>query len=86
MRPGTSVRANFISDRTKAALAAAKRRGKKLGGFRAGAKLTAKARQKGADANAKAAAARAAGGPCASDRRATGERRCLTAGHRKRSQ
>jgi DNA invertase Pin-like site-specific DNA recombinase len=32
--------AGFISDRTKAALAAAKHRGKKLGGFRAGAKLT----------------------------------------------
>jgi hypothetical protein len=37
-----------------------KRRGKKLGGFRAGAKLTAKARQKGANTNAEAAAARAA--------------------------
>ena len=36
------------------------RRGKKLGGFRAGAKLTARARQKGADANAESAAARAA--------------------------
>ena len=65
------LEAGFISDRTKAALAAAKRRGKKLGGFRAGAKLTAKARQKGADANAEAAAA----GPCARDRRAAGERR-----------
>jgi DNA invertase Pin-like site-specific DNA recombinase len=54
------LEAGFISDRTKAALAAAKRRGKKLGGFRAGAKLTMKARQKGADANAEAAAARAA--------------------------
>jgi resolvase-like protein/recombinase len=54
------LEAGFISDRTKAALAAAKRRGKTLGGFRAGARLTAKARQKGADANAKAAAARAA--------------------------
>ena len=53
------MEAGFISDRTKAALAAAKRRGKKLGGLRAGAKLTAKARQKGADANAEAAAARA---------------------------
>jgi DNA invertase Pin-like site-specific DNA recombinase len=38
--------AKVISDRTKAALAAAKRRGVKLGGFR-GAKLTAKARQAG---------------------------------------
>jgi len=46
------LEAGFISDRTKAALAAAKRRGKKLGGFRAGAKLTAKARQKGAEAKA----------------------------------
>jgi DNA invertase Pin-like site-specific DNA recombinase len=46
------LEAGLISDRTKAALAAAKRRGKKLGGFRAGAKLTAKARQKGANANA----------------------------------
>jgi DNA invertase Pin-like site-specific DNA recombinase len=39
--------AKTISDNTKAALAAAKRRGVKLGGFRAGAKLTAKARQAG---------------------------------------
>jgi DNA invertase Pin-like site-specific DNA recombinase len=78
------LEAGFISDRTKAALAAAKRRGKRLGGFRAGARLTAKARQKGADANARAAAARA--GPCAGDRRAAGERRCLTAGHRKRAE
>ena len=54
------LEAGFISDRTKAALAAAKRRGKKLGGFRAGAKLTMKARQKGANANAEAAATRAA--------------------------
>jgi hypothetical protein len=53
------LEAGFISDRNKAAVATAKRRGKKLGGFRAGAKLTAKARQKGADANAEAAAARA---------------------------
>lgn len=52
------LEAGFISDRTKAALPAVKRRGKKLGGFRAGAKLTARARQKGADANAEAAAAR----------------------------
>jgi hypothetical protein len=51
------LEAGFISDRTKAALDAAKRRGKKLGGFRAGAKLSAKARQKGANANAEAAAA-----------------------------
>jgi DNA invertase Pin-like site-specific DNA recombinase len=36
-----------ISERTKAALAAAKRRGVKLGGYREGAKLTTKARQAG---------------------------------------
>ena len=42
------LEAGFIPDRTKAALVAAKRRGKKLGGFRAGAKLTVKARKKGA--------------------------------------
>jgi len=59
--------------------------GKKLGGFRGGAKLTVRARQKGANANAEAAAARAAG-PCAGDHRGAGERRYLTAGHRKRSQ
>jgi hypothetical protein len=70
------------SQQQRAALAGAKRRGKKLGGFRAGAKLTAKARQKGANANAEAAAARS----CAGDHRAAGERRYLTAGHRKRSQ
>jgi DNA invertase Pin-like site-specific DNA recombinase len=39
--------AKAISERTKAALQAAKRRGVKLGGYRAGAKLTAKARQAG---------------------------------------
>jgi DNA invertase Pin-like site-specific DNA recombinase len=52
--------AKVISERTKAALAAAKRRGVKLGGFRAGAKLTAKARQAGVEANKKRADARAA--------------------------
>jgi len=52
--------AKVISERTKAALAAAKRRGVKLGGYRAGAKLTAKGRQAGCDARAARAAARAA--------------------------
>jgi DNA invertase Pin-like site-specific DNA recombinase len=50
----------MISARTKAALAAAKRRGIKLGGFRAGATLTAKARKAGHEANAQRAASRAA--------------------------
>jgi DNA invertase Pin-like site-specific DNA recombinase len=49
-----------ISERTKAALAAARRRGVKLGGYRAGAKLTAKARQAGYAARAAVAAAKAA--------------------------
>jgi DNA invertase Pin-like site-specific DNA recombinase len=49
-----------ISERTKAALAAAKRRGVKLGGLRAGAKLTAKARQAGYAARAAVADAKAA--------------------------
>jgi hypothetical protein len=53
-----TIESSFLTRRI--ALAAAKCRGKKLGAFRAGAKLTAKARQKGADANAEAAAARAA--------------------------
>jgi DNA invertase Pin-like site-specific DNA recombinase len=50
----------FISERTKAALAAAKRRGVKLGGYRIGAKLTAKVRQAGRDALQRAASERAA--------------------------
>jgi DNA invertase Pin-like site-specific DNA recombinase len=51
--------AKMISERTKAALAAAKRRGVKLGGDR-GARLTAKARQAGAAAVQARANARAA--------------------------
>jgi DNA invertase Pin-like site-specific DNA recombinase len=50
----------MISARTKAALDAAKRRGVKLGGYRPGAKLTAKARKAGHEANARRAAQRAA--------------------------
>jgi DNA invertase Pin-like site-specific DNA recombinase len=52
--------AKVISERTKAALAAAKRRGVKLGGCRAGARLTASARQAGVKANQERADARAA--------------------------
>jgi DNA invertase Pin-like site-specific DNA recombinase len=50
----------MISARTKAALAAAKQRGTKLGGYRPGAKLTAKARKAGHEANARRADQRAA--------------------------
>jgi DNA invertase Pin-like site-specific DNA recombinase len=50
----------MISERTKAALAAAKKRGVKLGGYRAGAKLTAKGRKAGNETNARKAAQRAA--------------------------
>jgi DNA invertase Pin-like site-specific DNA recombinase len=49
-----------ISARTKAALAAAKRRGVKLGGYRPGAKLTAAGRAKGREKLARVAAQRAA--------------------------
>jgi DNA invertase Pin-like site-specific DNA recombinase len=50
----------MISKRTKEALAAAKNRGKKLGGYRPGAKLTPKAREAGSAAVARIAAGRAA--------------------------
>jgi DNA invertase Pin-like site-specific DNA recombinase len=50
----------MISARTKAALAAAKKRGVKLGGHRPGAKLTAAGRKKGREVQARVAAARAA--------------------------
>ena len=46
----------MISERTKAALAAAKKRGVKLGGYRAGAEMTAKIRKAGNEANAQRAA------------------------------
>jgi DNA invertase Pin-like site-specific DNA recombinase len=51
--------AGMISARTKAALAAAKKRGRKLGGDR-GSRLTVKARKSGNAAVARGAAARAA--------------------------
>jgi DNA invertase Pin-like site-specific DNA recombinase len=53
------LEAGMISTRTKAALAAAKKRGKKLGGDR-GARLTAKARAEGREAQRTRARARAA--------------------------
>jgi DNA invertase Pin-like site-specific DNA recombinase len=53
------LEAGMISSRTKAALAAAKARGKKLGGNR-GVKLTAEARAAGRAEVAKRARARAA--------------------------
>ena len=71
------LEAGFISDRTKAALVAAKRRGKKLGGFRAGAKLTRRPARRALRPTQRPAAARS---PSA------GKRRYLTVGHRKRSQ
>jgi DNA invertase Pin-like site-specific DNA recombinase len=49
----------MISARTKAALEAAKRRGVKLGGYRPGAKLTAKARKAGQESVRRIAAERA---------------------------
>jgi DNA invertase Pin-like site-specific DNA recombinase len=50
----------MISARTKAALAAAKRRGVQLGGYNKNPKLTARARKAGQEANARKAAERAA--------------------------
>jgi DNA invertase Pin-like site-specific DNA recombinase len=49
----------MISERTKAALAAARRRGVQLGGYNKDPKLTAKARKAGHEANRAKAAARA---------------------------
>ena len=54
------LEAGFIGARTKAALAAARKRGVPLGGKRKGQKLTREARQRGSATMAKAAAARAA--------------------------
>jgi DNA invertase Pin-like site-specific DNA recombinase len=53
--------AKVISEHTKAALAAARRWGVKLGGFRGGAKLTTNAREAGYAARKARAAAKAAG-------------------------
>jgi DNA invertase Pin-like site-specific DNA recombinase len=62
-----------ISARTKAALAAAKARGKQLGGIRPGAGLTGDARRLGQEANAEKAARRAADlAPVIADIRAAG--------------
>jgi DNA invertase Pin-like site-specific DNA recombinase len=66
--------AKMISERTKAALAAAKRRGVKLGGDR-GARLTAKARQAGCEAVTARADERAADlAPIVKDLQAAGAR------------
>lgn len=63
----------MISKRTKEALAAAKKRGTKLGGFRAGAKLTRKAREAGNAAVSRIATERAADiAPIISELQATG--------------
>jgi DNA invertase Pin-like site-specific DNA recombinase len=63
----------LVSARTKAALAQAKRRGVKLGGFRAGARLTAKARARGREVRRAKADARAADiGPTIAEIRRTG--------------
>jgi DNA invertase Pin-like site-specific DNA recombinase len=53
------LEAGFISDRTKRALAQAKKRGRRLGGYR-GAKLTREARKRGSATMASKAAVRAA--------------------------
>ena len=63
----------MISARTKAALAAAKKRGVKLGGHRPGAKLTAAGRQKGRETQVRVAAERAADlAPVIAELRASG--------------
>ena len=49
----------MISERTKAALAAARRRGVQLGGYNKNPKLTVQARKAGQEANARTAAERA---------------------------
>jgi DNA invertase Pin-like site-specific DNA recombinase len=74
--------AKMISERTKAALAAAKRRGVKLGGDR-GARLTAKARRAGTDAVQARANERAADlAPIVAELQASGARslRAIAAG------
>jgi DNA invertase Pin-like site-specific DNA recombinase len=60
MASAAELEAGFIGDRTKAALAAARKRGKRLGGKRKGQKLLREWRQRGSAATASKAAARAA--------------------------
>jgi DNA invertase Pin-like site-specific DNA recombinase len=73
------LEAGMISVRTKAALAAAKDRGVKLGGKRS-TKLDDVARAAGRKVIAERAAGRAAG-PCRYRRRVTGGRRNVATGH-----
>jgi DNA invertase Pin-like site-specific DNA recombinase len=73
----------MISERTKAALAAARRRGVQLGGYNKDPKLTVKARKAGQEANRAKAAARATDlAPAISELRAGGPRslRAIAAG------
>ena len=72
------LEAGMISARTKAALAAAKRRGKQLGGNR-GVVPSKTARKRGAASNRRRADARAT--DCSSNRERTCERRNDAAGH-----
>jgi DNA invertase Pin-like site-specific DNA recombinase len=73
--------ARTISDNTKSGMAAAKARGVKLGGFRAGNKFTVKARRAAVKAAQARADARAESVTCAYHPRATGAARNVTAGH-----
>jgi DNA invertase Pin-like site-specific DNA recombinase len=76
----------MISERTKAALVAAKRRCVKLGGYRANAGLTAQARKAGHAQRSHLGPIVLRGGFSASHRGATGVRRNFIAGYCRRTQ